>query len=101
MIVYNGDYMKKLLFVFILLFIGCPPPKVPTIYSDAEMTPSEIATNKDACTLAGEKLRTLKCKDGTEDFDTLCRQLVDAGQPICPVKLSRIKTCKEIEEVCR
>jgi hypothetical protein len=83
------------------LLIGCPNPKTPAAYSDDQLTSKEMSSGKDACALAGNNLRLLQCKEGTQDFDVLCRQLVDAGQPICPVKLSRIKTCEEIESVCR
>jgi len=34
-------------------------------------------------------------------YETWCQYQVDHGTPLCPTKLARVKTCKEIDSVCR
>lgn len=97
--------MKLVRFVCIAalaaLVVGCPGPKSPVDYDDVEPTPVEAKKGKTSCQLAAERLKVLHCKESADDFAQRCQELVDAKVPLCPLKLSRIKTCDEIETVCR
>lgn len=98
--------MKQII-AFLLVFIMscCPKPVTPPVnYQDEQETPEEVAQAKKgntACVRAGKRLAALKCPEASADFAKLCQQLVDSGQPICPTKLARIKSCAEVDTICR
>lgn len=104
--VQRGDAVIRslVLLAIVGLVAGCPGPKSPVDYEDAPPTPEEAAQTKKgktACQLAAERLKALHCKESADDFAQRCQELTDAKIPLCPLKLSRIKTCDEIEAVCR
>jgi len=88
----------------ILLAASCcptrPPPSCPD-RTDASETPEEISSGRVACARAGERLAELKCKQARPDFVDFCVHMISSGVPICPVKLARIKTCAEVDTICR
>jgi hypothetical protein len=92
--------MNRLALVFFLVLAGCPDPKNPVDYQDDKETSVE-AKQGSACQRAGKRLAELKCKEAAPDFAEQCQKLVDQGLPICPTKLARIKTCAEVDTVCR
>lgn len=82
---------------------GCPrpDPKSGVDYKDDPETPME-AKQGTACQRAAKRLSDLKCKDAAPDFAVLCEKLVKEGKlPVCPTKLARIKSCDEVETICR
>jgi hypothetical protein len=34
-------------------------------------------------------------------YETFCQHQVDHGTPLCPTKLAKVRSCKEIDDVCR
>lgn len=85
--------------------LGCPAPK-PAVCpdrADAVETEDEKAAAKglDACARAAANLARMSCPEASPHFAEKCRYLVDHGQPICPVRLARAKSCGEAAEVCR
>lgn len=94
------------LLVLVVLVLGCSGTqhgKCPDRNDDLE-TPDEAAMTakgKDACERAGDRLTTLKCKEARPDFAAICREYTKKGQPLCPTKLARIKSCDEVETICR
>jgi len=79
---------------------GCPPAKGPVDYTDDPETSVE-AKQGTACQRAAARLKKLECKDSAPDFAEQCQKLVDNKLPVCAVKLSRIKSCDEVETICR
>ena len=80
---------------------GCPPAKGPVDYTDDPETPVE-AKQGTACQRAAARLKKLECKEAAPDFAELCEKLVKEGKlPVCPTKLARIKSCDEVETICR
>lgn len=79
---------------------GCPGPKTPVEYQDVEETPVEAKAGT-PCQRAAKRLAELHCKEAAPDFAQRCQELVDQGVPICPGKLAIVKTCAEVDEVCR
>lgn len=86
----------------VLSTLGCPPPAPPKnpVYDDEKETPVE-AKQGTACQRAADRLAKLHCKESAPDFAQRCQELVDAKQPICPTRIARIKSCEEIETICR
>ena len=76
-----------------------PSPSCPVRFDDAETT-AELAAG-DACHRAGLRLKALGCEEYRADWDDFCREMQKRGVPICAVKLSRAKSCAEVEATCR
>jgi hypothetical protein len=92
------------LFVALVACNGCEPPTKPVTperWQDEAETPEELAASPDACHRAGVHLHDLGCSSWRPDWDSFCHAMVDAKVPICAVKLSRVKSCDEADEVCR
>lgn len=89
-------------FIVWLVLEGCPrpAPTTPPHRQDAVDTDPK-SPDGDACERAGQRLRTLKCKESRADFAVLCRKLEKNHIPVCPVKLSHITSCDEVKNVCR
>jgi predicted small lipoprotein YifL len=93
--------MKALLALALLLGLSsCPGPKGPVDYQDDPETPIEAKAGT-ACQRAARRLELLKCKEAAPDFAEQCQKLVDQKLPVCPTKIAKIKTCGEVETVCR
>lgn len=94
------------LLVLVVLVLGCSGTqhaKCPDRNDDLE-TPDEAAMTakgKDACERAADRLKKLECKESRPDFAEACREWTKKGQPICPTKLARIKSCDEVDTICR
>lgn len=83
------------------LGLGCPPaPNCPTRLDDPESA-QEQATGLDACARAAKTLHDLHCPEDRPDFADFCRHMLGEGIPLCPTKLSHIKSCAEIKDICR
>lgn len=88
------------LLALVSVLAGCPGPKSPVDYEDASETPVEAKAGT-PCQRAAKRLAELHCKESAPDFAQRCQELVDQKLPICAVKLSKIKACSEVDEVCR
>lgn len=75
------------------------PPRCPDRRDDVPNA-DESSLGSD-CHRAGERLKALSCKQYRPDWDAFCETRVQEGVPLCPVKLSRIKSCDEINTICR
>lgn len=91
--------MMKLGVAGSLVFTACPQPKCPSRTDDAPTVDEQHAGSD--CHRAGERLRVLRCKEYREDWDTFCEDLIRENVPVCPVKLSRIASCAEVDSICR
>ncbi len=89
----------------LILTAGCSParPAACPDRSDDQETDAELAgaAGKDACDRAGARLAALKCPEARPDFGAFCRNALANHVPICPVKLSRITKCAQVDGVCR
>lgn len=81
---------------------ACPPPAVSFTDDSAPTDAVEVAKG-DACQRAYLRIGPdgLRCPEAKPDFPKLCRQLVAAGQPICPEKIAKVTSCAAIDKVCR
>jgi hypothetical protein len=80
---------------------GCEPkPVTPERWQDAGDTP-EGAAKGTPCHRAAARVHALKCSFDRPDFETFCVSMLDAGVPLCPVKLAAAKTCAEMDGACR
>lgn len=97
--------LTRLLFAALLgAVLACcarpPSPSCPMRLRDDQETPEEAKAG-DACHRAGLTLKALACPEYNANWDAFCRDMVARGVPICPTKLARVKTCAEVDEVCR
>lgn len=55
----------------------------------------------EVCTRAGNHLEELHCKQARPDFAVFCRDMLRDNIPLRPSCIAKVKTCQEINEVCR
>lgn len=53
------------------------------------------------CAPAGARLKELGCAEARPDFEAFCKSTLREGVPINPECLSIIKTCGEVDSLCR